>query len=369
KNSIIQINFSEPVDPTMVQGQVTSSPGSFENIVFDNQAISDGISGEWKITNGYRTVEFIPDNKCGRNSCGDPMYCLNIDCKQGNKSCSQDMTTLVRTANLLNPNASWEAIPFSGVMDMAGNALDGDGDGDRKEQQNRHKPPQSNQPSQGFTQQETNPNNFHWDYTVKNEIDRRIPYIQKVNPMVDEDNIAPDTSQKIYFSMPMQYSSMSGIELTEHSTSTANKNKRPTIPGSGGKKLPSIWYGTNSINTTTGVIVKGNMTTGTITTVEHREFGPNDMDLFYITSVSTSVKGINQNCVYPGLGPDYNKSVCKVERNKNGGIKSKNGCVPAEMKAAKDSGCPYNFANKQGSKALPSLDKCRQELKTQISNF
>ncbi|MFB6181668.1 MAG: Mbov_0395 family pilin-like conjugal transfer protein [Candidatus Magasanikbacteria bacterium] len=374
KNSIIQITFSEPMDPTTVQGLVSSSPSGispFENIIFDTSTMKGDFEGRWKITNGYRTVEFIPSNKCGTNSCGDPMYCLNLNCVKGNKSCTQKLTTLIRTAKLTNPNASWQAQPFTGVVDMSGNALDGNRDGNRDQKPVAAKG--NIDPWSGYSNNEKSADNFFWSYGVMNKIDRRIPYIQRTQPVVDEDNIPGNTSLEIAFSMPMMYSSLTGIDLDEYSTSTAKKGGRPVIPGSGRQKLPAISFSIDAKTTSTGVSIPWNKspnTTGTIATVNHREFGPNGMNLFYTTSVSTSVKGINQNCMYPGFGPKQGNQKCKVQRGKNGAIKQNPGCVGVKINAKKDAGCPYNWAGVKGNQEVTStLSKCKRKLRNQTAGF
>jgi len=77
RNIIIQINFSEAVDPTAATGQVTDG---FSNIEVRAGVVGEPnpelVNGEFKIANRYQTVEFIPDVKCGTNSCGRDVFCL-----------------------------------------------------------------------------------------------------------------------------------------------------------------------------------------------------------------------------------------------------------------------------------------------------
>ncbi|MEK7084410.1 MAG: hypothetical protein AAB932_04210, partial [Patescibacteria group bacterium] len=122
RNKVIRIQFSEPVDPTVAAGvSGTSSP--FSHLLLANTRTDvSTVAGEWRISNGYKTVEFIPSEACGTNSCGDVMYCLPIDC--GDPSCTDEYTALIQTAKL-DGSGSWQANPFTGVMDMSGNALNG----------------------------------------------------------------------------------------------------------------------------------------------------------------------------------------------------------------------------------------------------
>ena len=66
RNAIVQINFSEPINILSVDG----------NILIQDD---DNLTGELKISNQYRTVEFLSDGDCGGvniNSCGEKVFCL-----------------------------------------------------------------------------------------------------------------------------------------------------------------------------------------------------------------------------------------------------------------------------------------------------
>ncbi|MBU1165272.1 hypothetical protein KKA15_07015 [Patescibacteria group bacterium] len=108
RNAIIRIDFSEAMDPTVVSGivvtqgeSIINAVGSFATGDFNKIAVQmdyDGIdedgdgdnfdddeyvAGEFKVSNQYKTVEFIPARVCVdefgntiENSCGDLMYCL-----------------------------------------------------------------------------------------------------------------------------------------------------------------------------------------------------------------------------------------------------------------------------------------------------
>src|SRR3989344_745177 len=129
RNSVLQINFSEPVDPTGIAGKFNSAAGG-AYYVLDGQNIflKSGNStlprGNFNLTNNYRTLEFTPSQECGKNSCGNKMYCLPV-CDKSGANCNQDnYEVLLRAGRTINPG-SFETQPFSGVTDLAGNALDG----------------------------------------------------------------------------------------------------------------------------------------------------------------------------------------------------------------------------------------------------
>jgi len=97
RNSAVQINFSEAINPLFAAGIVPP----FSNI---SVAAGSPLNGEYRVTNQYRTVEFVADSMCGQNSCGMDVYCLP------------------------GP-AAIAATVTDNVVDMSGNRLDGDSDG------------------------------------------------------------------------------------------------------------------------------------------------------------------------------------------------------------------------------------------------
>ncbi len=100
RNVVVQINFSEAVNPLLAAGEFDGAAG-FTNITTSGPG---NLTGSYLISNQYRTVEFITNELCGTNSCGGEVYCL---------PCEQDINVVVTDA----------------IEDMAANSLDGDNDG------------------------------------------------------------------------------------------------------------------------------------------------------------------------------------------------------------------------------------------------
>lgn len=124
RNIVASVTFDEAIDPTAASGNTADG---FMNI----QAVSGSpgaqnlapLTGEFRISNGYRTVEFLPDTSCGTNSCNKTVFCLPG---------SQTVEIHVKAATL-DPNAIPQAQltsnGYDGVVDVAGNSLDGNHDG------------------------------------------------------------------------------------------------------------------------------------------------------------------------------------------------------------------------------------------------
>ncbi len=336
RNSIIQITFSEPVDPSLVQGP-TNPTSPFYNILFSDPSVT----GEWRITNGYQTVEFVSDQACGQNSCGEVMYCLPVAC-QGGGTCQAPYDTLIRTAQPINLS-SFEAIPGSGVMDMAGNGLDGDADNvsDGKPQLPNNFRTIRLTPT-GNAPYENDADNYYWSYNVDNIIDRTAPHIEQVLPGLDEQGVPADAPVQIIFSRQMWLSTMGGAGIVEHGL----QNPQGATP------VDPLWFRAASTV----------QNSRTVTTFNHREFGPNNEDAFYFTFVSSSVRSVTQNCLYPGRGPDSLTAgaspTCSYQEDATGAPVpgSAANCTAVTVQATQDTSCVQT--TNPAAKLQPDVQTC-----------
>ena len=123
-NIIVQANFDEAIDPTSASGLWNGS--GFTNIRVAATPAAGGATtrpnGEFRISNQYRTVEFVSDLACGTNSCGRTVYCLPSDNSIAVEIFSPSLSDTP-------PLAAYTASGYDGIADMAGNGLDGNGDG------------------------------------------------------------------------------------------------------------------------------------------------------------------------------------------------------------------------------------------------
>lgn len=186
-NTVIQINFNEPILPSNVAGAATDA-SAIQVVNADPNAKSAGggcaqaadcksftcsnkicagsneyLQGTFAIANLYQTVEFTSNVPCGVNGCGEPIYCLppnshlevvikaaslahcdtNADCAAKNVNgkaydqcinniCSENLGgNYAATAPEVRryPAANIQAAPAGGpdgVTDAAFNSLDGD---------------------------------------------------------------------------------------------------------------------------------------------------------------------------------------------------------------------------------------------------
>ncbi len=118
-NAVVQVNFSESIDPTSVSN-ATLVVSSIPTAPAGTPAPSPrAVSGGWTTPNQAQTAEFLTDVPCGTNSCGRTVYCLPVN---------STISVLVKAASLSRSPPQSEGL-YNGVMDLAGNSLDGNGDG------------------------------------------------------------------------------------------------------------------------------------------------------------------------------------------------------------------------------------------------
>jgi hypothetical protein len=320
KNNIVQVYFTEAMDPTVTQGYMT--PDTISNLFFDT-----AVTGTWKLSNGYSVAEFVSGEACGVNSCGEIMYCLPLpSCinRPGDKDCAENYQALVRAGRLLNNDGiSFEAEPFSGVMDMAGNSLDGNKN-DVAEQR-----PDS---SLNFAGQQA-PDNFYWPFVVQNKIDRVAPVVETVLPEIDKDGVKGKDNLKILFSKVMWLSTL-------YSPNTFLEEYPRAIEASAGteheiKDVLGFWPDSE-------LKVIGGVDKTETRLRSTREFGPYELDLYYFPQVYSKVKTETQNCLYPGRGTWGVKGTaptCVYTEDESGHVVTDTNCIPVNIASTTDTGC------------------------------
>ena len=155
RNAVIQITFNETINPLTVSGDAQSLQNYIRVICVSGDCTGNGffacpggtcVDGEFLVSNQYRVVEFLSNNECGVNSCGDPVYCLP---ENSNLRVEIEAATLDGCTNCMaktpytfcdthcsTATVGGEFYPLSdfglldGVMDIALNSLDGDRSGD-----------------------------------------------------------------------------------------------------------------------------------------------------------------------------------------------------------------------------------------------
>ncbi len=361
KNTILQVTFSEPIDPTTVESVITENNSGFISSVL-NRTVGNTLQlvpGSWRLSNGYTVLEFTPSQECGVNSCGEKMFCLNVDCTQG-AACTNPYQILLRTAEWTrSASAPFEAQPFSGIYDLAFNGLDNEADNTTSE--HLVKPDSNTTPL--ITESEKAPDNYWWNFQVSNTVDRRTPYIEEVFPGVDAEDVQGSSEVRINFSHRMWLKTLQDIALEEYPLNVCADSALPPeqrLPENSCKRLDTLWYRVTSR-------VNDEKTSAQLM---HREFGPNNLDLYYIPQVPSTVKSVTQNCVYPGRGPSVvtpalpnTPSTCIVTTDAEGNFISGVGCADVTLDHNTDTACVFTppSADNLAQNISQCLDKIHAE--------
>lgn len=266
KNAITQIVFSEAVDPTAVTGIVKNGRG-FNNIRLQP---GDGgnlplIDGEYKISNQYKTVEFVPGPPaCGVNTCGEEVFCLPGATR---------VNGLVHAATLdgTGPAAAFLAAGYDGVVDVAGNSLDGNHDGVAGGPEG---------------------DNFTWNFMTTDQVNLTPPHIEVTTPPADRgdyagrSNIDPFAPIRVRFDSILQGSSFNtdSATITTHEPS----NMVDTFWWTAGQDF--LKADNQPVASPTDVAVKGEAY------LMHRQFATSTR---YDPYLNSSIRNVYQNCFSP----------------------------------------------------------------------
>ena len=321
KNSVIQVDFSEPMDPTGVQGVFGKDQnGAYYILNGNNIFLKSGAStiplGNFRLTNGYRTLEFTPTAECGRNACGGKVYCMPV-CDDGDAKCKEDTYELLLKAGQTFTAASFEAVPFSGIMDLSSNALDGN--------ENR-KVDLAGTTGDVFTDQKK-PDNYFWNFKLKDELDITAPYLKQVSPGLDAGFVAAKDPWTMLFSKRMRVDPMYDIDIQEQPASTEPLCKAPRVDF--------------------------NLNGTTLTSMEHCPFLDNNRHYYY-PNLDSRVEDVHFNCFYPakgplGVGQDNQSLICDDAHPEN--------CCAATSDPQTKAFCCNGFTN------LSSRQSCLSDLR------
>lgn len=313
RNVVIQINFNEPVNPLMATGEVKISDGStvgtalaadsFNNILVSAMlsATKNYIAGNWVISNQYKTLEFLSNDKCisGTNSCGDDVFCLPTNAANpaeitvevtaaSLKTCSGNADCLDNTFNTCstvckdtNGNSSPQAaISPAGIVDLANNSLDGNRDG------------QTSGPATVYDLNNivaSGGDSVKWSFWVNDKIDLTPPKIEEIVPALNT-TLNLDDPIEVQFSKLMKSSS-----LKPDSGYADGKRHLTLIDNS----VNPAGYSINSINIDDSSPLDGRPDK-TRAFINHTTLIASTN---YGAEVGEGVQDMYQNCYVPAIGP------------------------------------------------------------------
>ena len=251
RNILVQINYSETINPISAVGH---APTPFTNITLQTVPVGSGSpAGNWLLGNAYRTSEFVAETACGVNSCGETITCL-----------PENVTVNVtaKAAGRVDSDSFEAVFPYSGLVDMAGNRLDG----------NDNEVPDET-------------DNYSWQFQTNNDIVLTEPRVTALTPPLDGNvpasEIPFDQTVRIGFDSALQVSTVNADNVILRSPSE------------------SLWF----TNSTT--LIDGNPPVHEVT-IQHGAFSE---DILYGAELDSGLRSVYQNCFTPSrsqscIGPN-----------------------------------------------------------------
>lgn len=287
RNTLVQINFSEPMLPTTASGKTETDPappaggsnGSYQGgapvsgayaVMRVSSVAGRILAGEWRMGNEYRSVEFTPADRCGRNACGQDVFCLPG---------SATVTVQALSATLKTPLDRFvSAGTLDGLEDVAGNALDGDKDNQ----------PDGSGDFYTFNTSAGSGDSVRWSLWTAAAVDLTSPSIEKTVP-----GITPGgTTGAVNFDQPVESTFSKPMSLTTLNSRNVSVSGRVTDTG----EPWDTWWTVGGENVDADNDQEPEKTVSEIT---HGGFWE---DSNFDTSANQEVKDLYQNCYFPGKG-------------------------------------------------------------------
>ncbi|MBI2552298.1 hypothetical protein HYW17_03320 [Candidatus Uhrbacteria bacterium] len=187
RNSIVQINFSEPILPTVASGvTAVTDQGEIKKGTYQIMRVSEPapdnqyrfVAGRFELANQYQTAEFISQDRCAVNSCGGDVFCL-----PGGRQIRGE----VLAATLSSQGGPTSSGGLDGIEDVAGNSLDGNGNGAAQG-------PGDLAETTFFSRNAENPargDNVRWSFYTSHEILLGAPEVTLTTPTVTAGAVTP----------------------------------------------------------------------------------------------------------------------------------------------------------------------------------
>jgi hypothetical protein len=269
----VQINFSEGLDPTSASGDVASGGTGFQNISL--QTGGAVLAGGYKIGNGYKTVEFTTRDACGTNSCGGTIYCLPANAV---------VAALVKAATLGAEPPQAAGFPYDGIVDLAGNSMDGNGNG------------KADGPKTNFVWNSGNAtlgDNVSWQFNTSDQIDLVPPKISAILPGLSAQNVGLNMPVKATFNKVMSVTTLNNSNLS------ITHDVPPPY---------EMFYGVDAeaLDALDQPIAAGAEPVKTRAIIKHGAFAPSvfgGAQYNYFPGIKSKVQDLRQNCYNPSAGP------------------------------------------------------------------
>lgn len=301
RNSLIQIRFNEPIDPTAFASVTTTGEGgqavTAPSLVTIKNDAGVAISGIWSVSNDYQVAEFTPQQQCGVNACGQSMFCLPPESR-----------ILVHIPAAQLDGSGPAGLLGTGLTDGAGNSLDASADGiaqgrSRESDLNVYngKDPfirNAYLALAGGDKREDYQNVHHdtyqWYFFTSTLIDISPPIITGLSPGIKQSSVDSTAPVVAIFNKPMSVTSMTSSSMPLSAQQFAQDGEAMIALAWGG------WYSVGAVDVVDPQSDPENprvVYTTSFTT--HASFGENT-DISQ--SPNSTLRDIYQNCYYPTAG-------------------------------------------------------------------
>jgi len=332
-NSIIQINFSEAINPISVSGLASEVKSSIEIVsasasasatngfhCLSNQeclsykcensnCVGDHLAGKFILSNAYRTLEFISDNECGVNGCGEKIYCLppsshlvvKLKAAELNSCSGDDCLSFTPFNNCLDnsglgyktcQDADNKNYPLStsaslmGIRDAASNSLDGNLDSDTRGPISYY---DINAPIS------SDGDNAKWSFFISDKLANSTPVINYIKPDQSVSGVNLVEPIEIKFNTLMMSSSLRTGSTAINNGSTITEHKLLNLRSVGSQAL-GYWISADN-QETEPLDGQPDITLIKISHSPFREYAT------FIAQAGSGLKDIYQNCYKPSAGP------------------------------------------------------------------
>ncbi len=334
-NSVIQVNFNEAINPITVSGPAETVSPYIRVLNADKTAgangavcsqdadclsykcqsgacVGDFLPGKFVVSNGYKTLEFISDQECGLNGCGEKIYCLPADSHLSVELVSADLKPCDTDADCLayNPFKSCATSPLpyrtcqdlnainyptanlsllTGLIDAAANSLDGNRD------------TAADGPIDFYDDNKSKDENINkkdkytWSFFINDKIATDPPQISFVSPQQAQSGQGLAVPIQINFNTLMMNSSLRTGSLTVQSGTSSVIHKLINLRSAAPSPL-GYWI----LNENKDVNPLDGEPDTTISKIFHSTF---QESVTYKPQVGSGVKDIYQNCYKPSAGP------------------------------------------------------------------
>jgi hypothetical protein len=304
KNATVEITFNEAMDPVSSTGSyINAKPPDQQLPFFTNISILNSekknVEGTFEISNAYRTVGFTTTDPCGKDPCGDIIYCLPGSQKL-------DVTAKAATIDITNPpQAKLNGVSYDGLTDAAGNSLDGSGDGIACG---------SSEDTIACALNAQN-DDYQWSFNTTANLNTTVPQVISSNPVIKAQEIDQNAPLLISFNIPLKSISVNTTNVSVWPDPLYKSKNKTSVP---------MWFSAHL------------GASSSIVELDHQSFVSNAQGGWdYYPVVTHGIKGNNQICMYPatqkdGLcnGADQNKRYCcNGEPSKDACVTEKEGGV------------------------------------------